>query len=548
MPDPVSTSRETPVPSPEKMPKQPSIFNVYAGLWGAQRYGREEAALGSKISDLIDKRKALIDKSVALKGTPEGEDTFNALKQVDADLRSIYNPQNNPNAIQKFGHLLTDHLGIKVKEGGTGEHAGEKVKLPQMRKDKANEKSKAAVAGNERQARLDVAAGPLSPEQQASTTGRFNLAGIQAQIKNNDTLNPHANAPDATPEEKEARQTYINSLIQNPKTQMGKWDRITGKIKGQPVTLLYNEKTGEYKTQTGESVPQEALDSFIPDPKEAKPGTSKFSMNVESYKKLHGITSDQTLTPDQLNFVEQQIALSSAAPSTNITTSLKQDINGMWVPVTEANRHVPGFGKILYDPLGKKGLPSNSEGGVSSTMSKPIGLPKVAPTPAAGVATKVGAPLFQGRTPAIAKAQNDVVDATKLYSIAKQVEAKPNDAFNQKRLAVQLERASAGRFTVQALDYVKQMGWGATLQEWANKPTTGALSPQLVRQLIDGAHENLKAAQDALKAAMTPIGESDGETPQTSGGKSKHYVGEVVKLKNGQTLKISVVHTDGSFE
>ena len=114
-----------------------------------------------------------------------------------------------------------------------------------------------------------------------------------------------------------------------------------------------------------------------------------------------------------------------------------------------------------------------------------------------------------------------------MYSIAKQVEAKPNDAFNQKRLAVQLERASAGRFTVQALDYVKKMGWGATLQEWANKPTTGDLSPQLVRQLIDGAHENLIAAQESLKAALTPVSPSGNTTPKTGGGIPKGATGIV---------------------
>ena len=164
----------------------------------------------------------------------------------------------------------------------------------------------------------------------------------------------------------------------------------------------------------------------------------------------------------------------------------------MWVPVTEANRHVPGFGVILSDPL--KGGQSAAGDAVQQ------------PAANGSSTTKVGAPLFQGRTPAIAKAQNDVVDATKLDSIASQVEKKPNDAFNQKRLAVALERASAGRFTVQALDYIKQIGWGASIDEWAAKPTTGALPPQLVRQLVDGAHENLKAAKDSLQAAIQGTG------------------------------------------
>jgi hypothetical protein len=110
------------------------------------------------------------------------------------------------------------------------------------------------------------------------------------------------------------------------------------------------------------------------------------------------------------------------------------------------------------------------------------------------------------------KARNDYVEAVKIASIADQVATKPNDAINQKRLAVALERASAGRFTVQALDYIIKAGWGNTLQQWANSPTTGALPSDVLRQLVDGAHENLKAAQDAVKALTS--------TPeQGSGGK-----------------------------
>ena len=98
------------------------------------------------------------------------------------------------------------------------------------------------------------------------------------------------------------------------------------------------------------------------------------------------------------------------------------------------------------------------------------------------------------------KAQNDLTEATKLSSIADQVAQNPNDAINQKRLAVALERASAGRFTVQALDYIIKAGWGNTIEQWANSPSTGALPADVMRQLVDGAHQNLKGAQDALDA------------------------------------------------
>jgi hypothetical protein len=138
-----------------------------------------------------------------------------------------------------------------------------------------------------------------------------------------------------------------------------------------------------------------------------------------------------------------------------------------------------------------------SAGPKPSTGARPV-QPKGAPVVAGftGLAHKKNATAPQN------KADADVVEATKLSSIADQVAAKPNDAINQRRLAVALERASAGRFTTQALDYIKNhTGWGNTIQEWANSPTTGALPPDVMRQLIDGAHENLKAARDAQAAA-----------------------------------------------
>lgn len=100
--------------------------------------------------------------------------------------------------------------------------------------------------------------------------------------------------------------------------------------------------------------------------------------------------------------------------------------------------------------------------------------------------------------------QGEYTEAVKLDSIARQVEQHPDDAINQKRLAVALERTSAGRFTVQALDYIIKAGWGNTIEQWANNPTTGALPADVMRQLIDGAHQNLKATKDAVDAVRAP--------------------------------------------
>lgn len=137
-----------------------------------------------------------------------------------------------------------------------------------------------------------------------------------------------------------------------------------------------------------------------------------------------------------------------------------------------------------------------------------------------------GAPLsFKGTTPTVTKARNDVTEATKLSSIADQVSQNPNDAVNQKRLAVALERASAGRFTTQALNYIIKAGWGNTIEGWANSTTTGALPADVLRQLVAGAHQNLKASQDALRTA------EGGGPPAATGSKEVHY-----KIVNGQLV------------
>jgi hypothetical protein len=183
----------------------------------AERNARKQAladkAHDAKIKDLIDKRSALVTKLPALldesgKPTPAYNDTFNSLKQVNIDLIEAYDPTKHAGAIERLGHLLTDHLGLTSAE---------------KRQDKQAAKTAQRGQVAETQAQLDVAAAPLSPEQAATTKARAeaaaNLITFQNSVKLWDSQNPHATAPDATPEEKQSRQDYINSLLQGPMTK-----------------------------------------------------------------------------------------------------------------------------------------------------------------------------------------------------------------------------------------------------------------------------------------------------------------------------------------
>jgi len=131
----------------------------------------------------------------------------------------------------------------------------------------------------------------------------------------------------------------------------------------------------------------------------------------------------------------------------------------------------------------------------------------------AGVPKAAKPPAPVHLTPAQNAAQKDYLVADKLARIADEVAKAPNDAVNQKRLAVSLERISAGRFTTQALDYIIKAGWGNTIEQWANNPSTGALPTDVMRQLIDGAHQN----RDAAKAELD---QADEMAPKAPGAKT----------------------------
>lgn len=129
--------------------------------------------------------------------------------------------------------------------------------------------------------------------------------------------------------------------------------------------------------------------------------------------------------------------------------------------------------------------------------------------PHAGVVAQ-GKPVGGRMTAPQTSAQKEYDAAVGLVKFADEVASKPDDAINQKRLAVRLERESAGRFTTQALQYIIKAGWGNSLEQALNNVTTGAFPPDILRQLVDGAHELQREKEAALKASgVTPAGAVD---------------------------------------
>jgi hypothetical protein len=273
-----------------------------------------------------------------------------------------------------------------------------------------------------------------------------------------------------------------------------------------------------YKTPNGQWVrPVESSDGSIAEqPMPAGYAGPQAKPSKPLYKVIRGHAV--LLDPSTGNVIRDLGAAATARTSQH--QSIQYDADGTPHMVTLTSVSAPGVGNIEVDTTPDEG------GGEASKGPAPKG---PAPKKSAG-----GTPQpkkdqldFRKGTPAQTKARGEYDDAVKLSSLADQVAAKPNDAINQKRLAVALERTSAGRFTTQALDYIIKAGWGNTLEQWANNPSTGALPADVMRQLVDGAHQNQTAALKGLQAASTPTADL--------APKGEPKVGDKKKFPNGKS-------------
>ncbi len=243
----------------------------------AHKQALSDQELEGKIQQLVENRKAIQGKLPTLlddKGqpTPEYNKAIEDLTQNARDLREVYHPNTNPSAISRFGHLLTDALHVT---------------RPEDRKAQQERKDFAAGEGDERAAQSVAAGAGASPAQQAVSNANAQAAGslasIQAAMKNFNTLHPNASS--------EEQQTFLSDLLQRNygTTVRGSWENVSGKINGQPVTLLFDKNTRQFRTPSGEMVPPELLDTWVPDPKSTVDANKRkdFDAYREKYKAEH---------------------------------------------------------------------------------------------------------------------------------------------------------------------------------------------------------------------------------------------------------------------
>jgi hypothetical protein len=266
---------------------------------------------------------------------------------------------------------------------------------------------------------------------------------------------------------------------------------------GRKMTAQYNARSGEWSDLAGNPIPKEQLAGAAIAPKAGATSNSKFSQEAAVYENKWG-KKVKDWTPEQLTYFNQKMAYDAKNSRESRTIKIVKDQYGNNIPVEVSTESGPTNAPV--------------EPGLTPGQAKQRMAGTRPPAPSA----RVGAPLgIQSTTPAMTKAQTEFQEATSLATIADEVAKKPNDATNVKGFAIALERARAGRFTSAALDKMLEAGWGNKLEQWANNPTTGTLPSDVIRQLVEGAHENVKGKKAALDAAHGPA-----VTAPTSSGKA----------------------------
>ena len=496
---------------------------------GGEAHARKRAVadeeLQQKITDLLNQRDSLQQKYSQVKGTPDEAQVGQDILTNQAAIREFYHPDNNPNAIQKFGSMLMERLHMKkpqpsittqseltVPESGQTLPVGPKTTVTEMT-PKQGEKFNKEQSSDQAAAAAVEAAAPLSPDQIAEQERKKTAADLQSQIDTKlgifDRMFP--NAPE------EQRTQYKNYLAESilgmkPGQEVGKWVNTPGTIRGQKVDLLYDEKTGTYKYPTGESVSEDDLRNFVPD---LKP--SKMSANDrlwDSYASSLGKTMDQLTMQDKAGF-EGWLNKLKARSTTRQTVIYDRDGTGHIIDLTNISSPVeittpsqggqPGGGAQPAAGATPTATPGARPSGTQPAGSaRPNG---VAPHQAAAPAGAGRTLPFKKATPAWNKLSADKEEDQRLVDYA---DTWINIPAGQRSEAdgsfiLALVKSKAGRVNQQEINMYFNAGGIAELPErWAAKTGHGELPDALRQQLLTLVHSQLDADNQAMQQMDAP--------------------------------------------
>jgi hypothetical protein len=493
------------------------------GTEGAQNRIQHKRALANEehehyITDLFDQRKAILSN-------PTLSDTDKALnlQDVAAKLREAYHPDKHPDALQKFGHLITDNLRLTD---------------PLVRGDKERARQwQQGGAKDEKTVQGWMAEAPLSPEKQAEIDAQAQASGQKIRDTAREKYLSDYFDKYSVDKSPEAKQRFMDQAMQmTPRGTFGKQTEFLLPDGGKVLAQRRPDGTWEGLDGSDVQIPTDAIVA----PPTPKPGTSEFNERAAAYAKLHNVKFED-LTDQDFNFIDQQMKLAKLYGTTSVQNTLKLNMFNQLVPVTETNSRIPYVGQILPDPRGTPAGATGAPQTLPPTAGHPTGTSHSATGSSRGsLSTKVGAPVLQGPYPPYTKAKDDYATAIGL-STAAHAAAVADESVKaglQRQIAGRLQNTLEKRFNLQAMDnLISHYGIANNFQTWLTRTETGALPDQVFNELVAMADNNVLEKKAALQAATPPplndsTNPDSGQIPDAAKAQLKEEI--ITTFGNGQ--------------
>lgn len=485
------------------------------------KQGLKDEELQGKIGELVDNRKSIQAKLPTLldeKGqpTPQYHEAMTALTQNAQALRELYHPQNNPNAIQSFGHLLTDALHITKAED---------------RAKKAQTQQAAGAASDQNVAQGVAAAAPLSPEQISDQDTKAKIAQQNAMSDATIDWLKKNNAPkDIIDRAVATRGGVLKEPIEKYMPQLQVTKDATGKDHYWRVPLAPGEAPEEVDFNGQAMVPK------------THPSTAAEAQWVRA---TYGKDLEQ-LSPEQATEAVSRYQQLRTPTSTSTGESLVYDQNNqphVFTHTSTSKKTFPGSGtrpgvpsapSAAATPYTGTAHPPGKDGQVTGVEEAGSPPPSTTPRKSSTAPKQPKSPIgpaiegFTKLSPEVTNARKDVIAATKIDSLANQALAS-HEPVQQRQLALAMIRGMAGRVNMQEFQqYTTKMGVENTIDGLIKGIESGQMPDGVIKQLVDASHANLKASKDALQVAI----QGSGGTPESGQSGSDPEVDEIIKALN----------------
>ena len=488
---------------------------------------RKQALSEAEFQEKHNEIQGMIDNlNTKLATIPEeARNTPDYLKAKDALAQALqaryehWKSLDHPNALMKFGKMLGKDLHFPQKAAPpvvnppvygqpTLDVDGEKLPTGAAYKVQGPQtpaQTKAAAEANQM-----AAAGPLSPEQQAqsdvNTGATKRLAEFNADMKFYDQQNPHAAGPDATPDEKQAREDYRNERIQ---------------FYGQGIKPIQPKETDEYWTDVKGSTPEEY-------PKGSgkyrieqvnKRGQHQYRDLPEGYAppapKATKMTGPQLLQDSYL----ATLKLPSSTPWSTLTDAQRA---GYQLYLNKLKLRSSNHQAAIVDRDGNVHLVDLSGSSGPADVSPSRSTPTSSAQGRSGATAKGAQPTvqdlvlnFKKATPDYTKARNTYNDAERIARLGDKWVQTPNSEADQ-NFVLSLIRSEAGRVNQQEIAMMFNAGGiSEAPARWAAKVGHGELPPALRQQILDFVHIQRDAAKEVVDE-MNTSGAGASQTGDTS--------------------------------